>query len=653
MDWKKVAASIGVTGALAVGGIDAAVLNEQPIEKQDITVASETVTLEQKGNIVEAKMPWKGQPGLTVKYDMGEPTAEEALKDKRNKSVVTEKVDFQGSEGFKIDIILEEKPDTNVFCYYIEGWEHYDFSHQPALTEDEIAEGAVRPEEIIGSYAIYHKTLKDHRVGGINYETGKFGHIPFPYVWELNDESTKQRAEDLTFNDGNLCVKVSEKFLAEAEYPVRVDPTFGYSLAGVSSVGGNSTIRGSIFTASGSGTIAKWNIYMHNLGAATIPMKAGIYGSSTSNFVGESVYRTDLGNFTQPRWMEFNASGTASFIDATNYILVSYSGFGSQSASNPPVYYDTVTDAGVEQSLSFTAFPDPATFTGVDRRYSIYVQTGDDVPITRSETFNNAGFTTWTAPDTVTSADIACWGGGGGGGDAANTGGGGGGGGAFASSTVAVTPGTVYDIFIGAGGAGGTSASSLPGANGATTTFATTTVVAAPGWGGGTGNNVDTLGGDGGAVASSTGDVLFAGGKGGRGISASDSGGGGGGSAGPHGAGGLGGTGGLVAGGGGGNGGAAGNSSGVGGASTNGGAGGNSVAGANALAGVNHANGGGGGGGASNGFAGGAGGTVGAGGGGGELGGGNGGDGKCTVTYTIAAAAPADTRRRQSEFFFD
>lgn len=227
----KTLAGIASTTAIVFGGVDASVLNEVPLERV-AQVAEYRVEAKQIGNVVETTFPWKDQPGIKVKYDLGEPTPTEKLKDKRDKEVITETVtDFDG--GFKVDILLNEKPDTNRFCYQIEGAENYDFFYQPPLTQEEIAEGASRPPEIVGSYAVYHKTLKNHEIGRENYATGKVMHIPRPQVWSMSDVDTKVWA-DMGYEDGQLCVTVPQDFLNGADYPVRVDPTFGYTTGGAS-----------------------------------------------------------------------------------------------------------------------------------------------------------------------------------------------------------------------------------------------------------------------------------------------------------------------------------------------------------------------------------------------------------------------------------
>ena len=54
--------------------------------------------------------------------------------------------------AYEIEFTLPEKPATNVFEFDIET-QNLDFFYQPELTQEEIDEGAVRPDNVIGSYA--------------------------------------------------------------------------------------------------------------------------------------------------------------------------------------------------------------------------------------------------------------------------------------------------------------------------------------------------------------------------------------------------------------------------------------------------------------------------------------------------------------------
>jgi hypothetical protein len=166
--------------------------------------------------------------------------------------------------------------------------------------------------------------------------------------------------------------------------------------------------------------------------------------------------------------------------------------------------------------------------------------------------FTSSG--TWVCPQGVTSITVEAWGGGGAGGGTSNTSnrsGGGGGGGAFARKVnVPVTPGNTYTIVVGAGGV----ANNATGTNGGASSFGGTVVVAAGG-SAGTGDITTGLGGAGGTVLASIGDLgsVFAGGKGANGVSNTSGGGGGGGAGntaiGSPGSGTTGGNGGLTGGG--------------------------------------------------------------------------------------------------------
>jgi hypothetical protein len=69
--------------------------------------------------------------------------------------------------GFEIEICLAERPPTNAFRYAIKGTEDLDFFYQPELATEEIAESAVRTENVIDSYSSSRKTKA--RVSNTNF----------------------------------------------------------------------------------------------------------------------------------------------------------------------------------------------------------------------------------------------------------------------------------------------------------------------------------------------------------------------------------------------------------------------------------------------------------------------------------------------------
>jgi hypothetical protein len=364
---KKTAIGI-VTGALLMGGVDASTLNEQPIERLEM-IASEQVLANQAGNTVETTLPWKGENGLTVKYDMGEPTTAEKLKDKRDKEVITEVVN--DSNGFKVDIILNEKPATNCFTYQIDGWEDYIFEWQPPLTIEEIKKGAVRPEEIVGSYAVYSKSLRDN-----NYQTGKMVHIPYPYVWELNNEAgTKERAESFRINDGVMTVCASQKFLDKATYPVRIDPTFGYTSSGASSA---TFARNAIF---GYATSAPASVSLDSISVYTgegTPANQSWVKAALTLFSDNTIVTNGVGDQQEivgggPVLVTSTFSTKPAVTSGTDYILAVVAS-SSASGNQVKIFFDT-TGATASYFNTANNYASPATWasrSGQTRFYSTY-----------------------------------------------------------------------------------------------------------------------------------------------------------------------------------------------------------------------------------------------------------------------------------------
>src|SRR3990167_7506806 len=146
-----------------------------------------------------------------------------------------DKPELSEDGGFEFEWVLKQKPATNVLIATIET-KSLDFFYQPPLTQKEIDEGASRPKNVEGSYAVYHKTkggMNDSR--GKEYKVGKAFHIYRPKVTDADGTFTWG---DLHIDEvkGELTVTIPQKFLDDAVYPVVVDPTFGYTSKGASAI---------------------------------------------------------------------------------------------------------------------------------------------------------------------------------------------------------------------------------------------------------------------------------------------------------------------------------------------------------------------------------------------------------------------------------
>jgi len=250
MKIRKAFAGIATAAALVGGGSVAAdsAVNPYTDEGAEFTITQDA-SLPGAG-VLEVGLD-KTEPAITLSKWEG--AAEftvipEGEYGRGSRAFLTERMEWKGEDqevhaypleakagmedgGFEIEIFLKEKPDTNRFDFAIEGAEELDFFYQPALTPEEIELGNVRAENVIGSYAVYHKEKEGQIEGSINYGTGKAYHIFRP---KAIDAKGNEIWAQLSYENGSLSVEVPQAFLDTAAYPVRVDPTIGYTSQGAS-----------------------------------------------------------------------------------------------------------------------------------------------------------------------------------------------------------------------------------------------------------------------------------------------------------------------------------------------------------------------------------------------------------------------------------
>ncbi len=166
--------------------------------------------------------------------------------------------------GLEFEWVLPSKPSTNVLTATIQTKE-LDFFYQPPLTQEEIDQGAKRPENVVGSYAVYHKTKGGiNRADGMEYKAGKAFHIYRPKVKDA-DGSEVWGELNIDEQKGELTVTIDQTWLDKAVYPVVVDPTFGYT-----SIGGSYNYWSEYadltngFTLSEDGDVESISVYMHD-----------------------------------------------------------------------------------------------------------------------------------------------------------------------------------------------------------------------------------------------------------------------------------------------------------------------------------------------------------------------------------------------------
>lgn len=284
--------------------------------------------------------------------------------------------------GFEFEVLLKEKPKSNKIEFSIRS-KGLDFFYQPELTEQEKRDGNIRPDNVIGSYAVYHKTKKDNHTNGKHYKTGKAFHILRPkiidskgdWVWgELNIDVKKQ----------DLTIIVPQKFLDNGVYPIIVDPTFGYTTAGFSETARQAGYAHlSKGTPVSGGDVDSISFYGRKL-IGDNNLKGAIWLESDSSLLTNSVTPTFSLTNTTRQWYTINYSTSPEIIASTNY----YIGIIHQLTS-PNTYFswDGATDEGGEDANNYTTPTDLGTIESTSRRYSVYATyTAGSAPETKTKT---------------------------------------------------------------------------------------------------------------------------------------------------------------------------------------------------------------------------------------------------------------------------
>jgi hypothetical protein len=191
---------------------------------------------------------WSNEVNFSIRLVDNE-IGEETVKTEANKivwekgNIKIENCEFlEGEGGYKFIWYLKSKPISNKVEFTIQS-KGLDFFYQPELTPEEIARGAYRPEDVVGSYAVYHSTKRGmNDINGKDYKTGNAFHIYRPHLFDSNG---LEAWGVLNIENGIYSVEIPQDFLDKAVYPIKSNDTFGnttqqstsYSLSGTAAAG--------------------------------------------------------------------------------------------------------------------------------------------------------------------------------------------------------------------------------------------------------------------------------------------------------------------------------------------------------------------------------------------------------------------------------
>ena len=242
------------------------------------------------------------------------------------------------------------------------------FIRQPPLTEelnpeqyDKVTEteawkdGKVvvhRPVEYVDSLAVYHS----YKIGN-EAKAGKIMHIPRP---KCVDKLGAVGWGKISYVDGNLIILLPEEYMKNAEYPVVVDPTFGYtSIGGTSHNGVGGMTWSYLATLSENGNVSKLTWYVANLFGEDA--QGGVYGGGAAKI---EVTNTNTFAGAGPAWLDLTFAEAEGLTAGGCYL----SGWMVQG----DVYYDA--GDGNTNWVDTGQFPDTidGDIAQFDRKMSIY-----------------------------------------------------------------------------------------------------------------------------------------------------------------------------------------------------------------------------------------------------------------------------------------
>jgi len=293
--------------------------------------------------------------------------------------------------AFEYELVLKWKPPVNTFEFpinssnlvfyyqppltdeYQDGWSK-EFQDTITVTETEVrsSKGEVlvhRPENVVGSYAVYHAEkngIYKTQAEADKYKTGKAFHIYRPYVY---DSTGKGIWADMKIANGQLTITVDQAWLNSAVYPVVIDPTFGYTAKASSQRQVAANFFFGPWATGAAGTAQSITCFYQQSGTDTPKLKHALY-QKTGTLAGSYVSGSGTEEWTLTsgwnNWKTLNCL-TPPSISAIDYWIFLWNN------ANVFVYRDSAAaNSSGYQAQTYNGWPATASLTTLSYIYSIY-----------------------------------------------------------------------------------------------------------------------------------------------------------------------------------------------------------------------------------------------------------------------------------------
>ena len=270
-----------------------------------IDIDSNSFTIKSWGDECEFRVDIKPQNQLaalvkpSLKLINGRPSFKTGTTQRAHELFVRRDGNFE----WNIELATEPVNKTLAFPITTKGLIFY---YQPKLTQAEIDEGNSRPDNIVDSYAVYHKdyqtTARNNYTDtrGIRnvYMTGKAFHIDKPFIYDEHGDTMWVPIYIDTVVD-SLYMTIPNTWVS---YPATIDPIFGENgIGGTEHTISGSQVRHCQFTMGGtSGEIDSITVYLFNPDGSGKDIGTAVYddtGDDPVNLVDSSYTRVTVGNY--------------------------------------------------------------------------------------------------------------------------------------------------------------------------------------------------------------------------------------------------------------------------------------------------------------------------------------------------------------------
>ena len=260
--------------------------------------------------------------------------------------------DKPDKKAFELELIFNDKPVSNKFPFSIRSKGIDNWYYQSELTEEKISKGHKRPLDVIGSYALYGNNKK-------------LFHLYRPHIIDNNGNESWGNFE-LDLENEIINVVIDQSFLDNAVYPIKIDPTIGYtSLPGT--IGPVTTGGVAIFHMfeSVSGTLNSFNIYASAFEENPVSFKGLVFENDGANNTPNTVIavsnEVSLGTDTDMELRTVTISGT---LPSTGNIHI-----GITSNNYLACGFDTIS---TYYSFANTVYSSPTTLTNVESDTDVF-----------------------------------------------------------------------------------------------------------------------------------------------------------------------------------------------------------------------------------------------------------------------------------------